>query len=274
MNTQKISVIICSIEAGKFARISESYKHLLAGHPLEIIGIHDAKSLAEGYNRGIQQSSGDILIFSHDDILIIDPDFHEKIVSRLATYDVLGFVGTSRLITGTWFGAGQPYLHGVISHARPKEAKLTIDIFGVADWPIISDIKAVDGLCMITKREVAVDIGFDATTFDGFHLYDLDFSFSAYRAGYKLAVCCDIPIIHESTGQFDSKHQEFANRFISKHGDFLDAGTPADNRRGQQKTPAGRGALLPDYHALLRTWHPEVLKRTTAAIHREALTAR
>lgn len=272
MNTPKISIIICSIEAGKFARISESYQHLLAGHPLEIIGIHDAKSLAEGYNRGIQQSSGDILIFSHDDILIIDPDFHEKIVSRLASYDVLGFAGTNRLITGTWFGAGQPYLHGVISHARPKEAKLSIDIFGVADWPVISDIKAVDGLCIIAKREVAVSIGFDAATFDGFHLYDLDFSFSAYRAGYKLAVCCDIPIIHESTGQFDSKHQEFANRFISKHGEFLDAGTPAEDLRGQQKTPAGRGASLADYHALLRAWQPELLQRTTAAIRRKALT--
>lgn len=273
MKRPKISIIICSIEAGKFARISESYKYLLAGHPLEIIGIHDAKSLAEGYNRGIQQSTGDILIFSHDDILIIDPDFPEKIISRLESYDVLGFVGTSRLITSTWFGAGQPYLHGVVSHARPKGAKLSINILGVSDWPVIGDIKAVDGLCMIAKREVATGIGFDATTFDGFHLYDLDFSFSAYRAGYKLAVCCDIPIIHESTGQFDSKHQEFASRFISKHGDFLDAPTPEENRRDRQITPEGRATLLPDYHALLRTWRPEVLKRTTAAIRRKILTA-
>jgi hypothetical protein len=37
---------------------------------LEIIGIHDARSLADGYNRGIAQSRGEHIILSHDDIEI------------------------------------------------------------------------------------------------------------------------------------------------------------------------------------------------------------
>ena len=35
-------------------------------------------------------------------------------------------------------------------------------------------------------------------TFDGFHHYDLDFSYSAYRAGFRLAVVNDICIYHAS----------------------------------------------------------------------------
>lgn len=274
MPSSRFSIIICSIDAGKFARISESYKRLMADKPFEIIGIHDAQSLAEGYNRGIRQSTGDILILSHDDILIIDPNFVGKISERLETYDLLGFVGTSRLICGTWFGAGQPHLHGVVSHARPKQANLTINIFGVSAWPVIPGIKAMDGLCMITKREVATRIGFDAQTFDGFHLYDLDFSFSAFRAGYKLGICCDIPIIHESEGQFDHKHQVFADRFVGKYGKYLDQLDPTGRQQGDRLLPAGRGAQFQDYHALLRAWRPEILQRTTAAIQRQVLADR
>ena len=106
MTTPKFSVIICSIEAAKFARVSERYKTLLAGHPFEIIGIHDARSLAEGYNRGIDQSDGDILVFSHDDVLILDSGFADKIVDRLARFDLLGFVGTTGNARGT-----PPHLH-------------------------------------------------------------------------------------------------------------------------------------------------------------------
>ena len=97
----RFSVIVCSIEALKFAHIYECYTRLLSGYPHEIIGIHDATSLAEAYNRGISQSSGDILIFSHDDLLILDPLFADKIVDRLHTFDLLGFAGTSKLITAT-----------------------------------------------------------------------------------------------------------------------------------------------------------------------------
>ena len=40
------SVIICSIDALKFAQVSACYEQLLDGFPHEIIGIHDARSLA------------------------------------------------------------------------------------------------------------------------------------------------------------------------------------------------------------------------------------
>jgi hypothetical protein len=48
-----ISVIICSIEQSKYAAVSSMYEQMLAGDEHELIPISDAKSLAEGYNRGI-----------------------------------------------------------------------------------------------------------------------------------------------------------------------------------------------------------------------------
>jgi len=55
----RISVLICSIDADKYARVTANYQRLLSGHPHEIIGIHDARSLAEGYNRAVQKSRGE-----------------------------------------------------------------------------------------------------------------------------------------------------------------------------------------------------------------------
>ena len=72
MNASSLSVIICSIDPSKFATCARHYEQLLAGRRHEIIGIHDAKSLAEGYNRGLARSTGDIIIFSHDDVLILE----------------------------------------------------------------------------------------------------------------------------------------------------------------------------------------------------------
>ncbi|UCV15987.1 glycosyltransferase [Quatrionicoccus australiensis] len=270
MTRRKISIIICSINAGRFARVCNNYQNLMVGHDFEIIGIHDAHSLAEGYNRGIQQSTGDIMIFSHDDILVLDKAFARKIIRRLEKFDLLGFVGTSRLINGTWFGAGQPHLHGVISHARPLQPILSLDVFGVNSWPVISGIKAIDGLCMIANGELARSIGFDAVTFDGFHLYDLDFSFSAYLAGYKLGICCDIPIIHESTGQYDEKYGEQARRFCDKHHQQLDGFDSQDPTQTPRTKAEGKQAKLPDSDALLKLWHPDILRRVTATLHHTA----
>lgn len=269
MSTHKFSVIICSIDAGKFSRVSECYKTLLAQHSFEIIGIHDARSLAEAYNRGIRESDGEIIIFSHDDVLILDRCFATKVVERLASFDLIGFAGASRLVNATWFGAGPPHLHGAVCHAPPKSRKLNLNIWGTLPWPIVPKIKALDGLCMVATRDVAETIGFDADTFDGFHLYDIDFSFSAYLANYRLGVICDVPIIHESGGNFDATHNEFALRFLGKHGANLDAGTAVFPRETSgSRISVGRGAALMNTEALQRIWCRDVFTRTTLALQK------
>jgi hypothetical protein len=259
------SVIICSIDALKFAQASECYRALLAAWPHEIIAIRDAHSLAEGYNRGLGRSSGEIVIFSHDDILILDPAFGQKIRARLRDFDLLGFVGAKRLIDGRWFGAGSGWIHGVMAHAGRDG--LNLSVYDVSAWPVVAGIRAIDGLCMMARRETALEIGFDETTFDGFHLYDLDFSYSAWRAGKKLGVCCDIPVIHASNGSYGrGDHERYAARFVAKHAAALEQGDPS-------LTPVGRGVPFSDRRALLAVWQPDILQRVDIVECRARLTA-
>ncbi len=58
---------------------------------------------------------------------------------------------------------------------------------------------------------------FDAETFDGFHLYDIDWSYRASRAGFRLGVAGELLVVHASRGAYDAAWQGYADRFRSKH---------------------------------------------------------
>jgi hypothetical protein len=210
--SQLVSVIICSIEPARFKDTSQMYARLLEDTPHEVIGIHDARSMCEGYNRGIAKSRGEVVIFSHDDIEIITPEFSRRLFSRLETYDLLGLAGTSRVCDAKWLAAGPPYQFGQVSHAHPGH--FVVDMYG-AHSPVIGGIQAVDGIFMAMKRAVVEKISFDER-YEGFHCYDVDFTFAAFRAGFKLAVVNDIHAIHRSHGDFGPQWQQQAARFREK----------------------------------------------------------
>jgi GT2 family glycosyltransferase len=192
------------------------YTRILPGAEVQIIGIHDAKSLAEGYNRGIEQSRGELLIFSHDDIEIFHDNLAPLLIDRLSTYDMIGVAGTRRLVGPMWMASGHNFIAGQIAEPDRKEGGYMI--YQCGTWRrVIGGIQAMDGLFLATRRHLVQQLRFDAERFDGFHLYDVDFTYAAYRAGFRLAVCCDIPILHESSGQFGQIWQKYARRFVEKH---------------------------------------------------------
>jgi 2-polyprenyl-3-methyl-5-hydroxy-6-metoxy-1,4-benzoquinol methylase len=83
---------------------------------------------------------------------------------------------------------------------------------------VVENIQVFDGLFFAATRAVAEAVRFDQENFDGFHLYDLDFSFSAWLAGFRLAVCNDIDIIHDSRGNPPREVIEpYAHKFVAKH---------------------------------------------------------
>src|SRR6185369_12426173 len=81
----------------------------------------------------------------------------------------------------------------------------------------VGDIAALDGVFIAARRSVLEKIRWDEQTFDGWHCYDTDFTFTAHRAGFKLAVACDIPIIHQSVGNPDKVWEHYMQRFHRKH---------------------------------------------------------
>jgi GT2 family glycosyltransferase len=218
-----ISLIICSIDDAKFNRAVECY-HRVMGEPFEVIRIKGAAGMAEGYNQGVARSRGEVLIFSHDDVHLLTPNLAAVLHGHLQSADVLGIAGARKLQSGQWVFSGPPYVYGQV--ATPNRADAT---FEVAIWsapaPHVGGMKALDGVFLCTRRHVVEQVPFDAQTFRGFHLYDIDFTFRAYQAGFRLAVCCDVHLVHDSSGEFlDDRFQEQYQLFMRKHHASLDPG--------------------------------------------------
>ena len=212
-----ISVIFCSIDSSKAKSIERHYKELLKDQKYEIICIRDARSLAEAFNRGIDRASGDILIFSHDDIEFLNPKvWFSRLAGHLDHADVVGVAGTKRLVGGAWAQAGPPYNFGKVAENDGQKAKYHVLMFSTPA-PLVMGIQAVDGCFMAVRRSVIQELRFDERTFDGFHCYDIDFTFSAYSMGFKVAVATDLAILHASSGRFDPNWQNYANLLIAKH---------------------------------------------------------
>ena len=216
-----VSIIICSINPDKFARVTANFRQLFQQDSIEIIGIHDASSLCEGYNRGVLQAHGDTIILSHDDIQILTPDFASRLHSHLSTFDLIGVAGTKRLVGGAWFLAGHPYDFQLVTSPQLHGKDLVIVIRG-GGATVVSEIQALDGLFLACRRQVAQSIPFDDETFDHFHGYDTDFTFRAFLAGYRLAVCRDLFLIHYSHGRFDDNWNKYRARFEHKFATYLE----------------------------------------------------
>ena len=75
----------------------------------------------------------------------------------------------------------------------------------------------------VAKRAAVEAVAFDEVTFDGFHGYDLDFSYAAHLAGFSVGISAEIAVIHASGGTFGDAWQRYANRFAEKHRDRLPA---------------------------------------------------
>ncbi|MGC2519427.1 MAG: glycosyltransferase [Burkholderiales bacterium] len=213
--TRPVSVIICSIDSVRFARVTAMYERLLAGVPHEIIGIHDARSLSEGYNRGLRLARNDILVFSHDDIDIISTDFAARLLQSLAGHDVIGVAGTRKLMGEAWHLADHPHLQGQVG-APAEDSGYLVSIYGVTQ-PESGDLQALDGLFLAARRDIAQRLGFDEAMFDGWHFYDLDFSFRAWLEGLDCATCNHLLIVHPSRGRYDERWHQYSLRFLDKH---------------------------------------------------------
>ena len=226
VDRRRVSVIICSIRPERFEKVCANYRALLRDVPHEIVGINDARSLCEGYNRGIRRATGEILVLSHDDVEIVTPDFAAKLLAHLKDHDLVGIAGTTRLIGGNWIDAGWPHLHGQIGSQIHKPGSLVVTAYQI-DGAIAPGAQALDGAFLAMRREVFDQVQFDEKTFDGWHLYDLDFAFSAHLAGLRTAVCNDLCLIHNSVGAYAQKWEYYVRRFVDKHRARLQPGEKA-----------------------------------------------
>jgi len=209
-----ISIVTCSNDDAQFAAMAESYDRALADWPHEILRIADATSLPEGYTRGMARATGPIVIFTHDDVEILAADFGHRLSRRLGACDLLGVAGATRATGPAWPFAGWPHLHGSVIYPDGPGYRVTVYSRTI---PLAHGIRVMDGVFLAMRRNVALSIGWDGETCDGFHGYDVDFTLRAAQAGLRLAVASDLGVVHRSYGSFDDRWEATARKLVAKH---------------------------------------------------------
>jgi GT2 family glycosyltransferase len=140
--------------------------------------------------------------------------------------------------------------------------KWILYIYG-APAPVVGGIQAMDGLFLAFRRDVIEKLGWDEQTFAGFHLYDMDVTYRAFLAGYKLAVANDLHLFHASGGNFTGVWQQEAHRFVQKFAGKLALNSPREGFRFAvvelPSKEAARDIMSPPHWAF-----PELLPETTS----------
>ena len=176
--------------------------------------------LAKTYNKAIDfaiKEKFEYLVLCHDDI-IIESNIYKKIPELMKQFDVIGVAGTTECklqepalwhIMGGGFGSGK--LHGAVAHGNATQKHMTS--FG----PYPQRTLLLDGVFLCIKQEVFKKVRFDESCPAKFHFYDLDYSLSCHREGFKLGVS-DIMITHASPGlrEFTDEFNQGQKWFLSK----------------------------------------------------------
>jgi GT2 family glycosyltransferase len=169
----------------------------------------------DGYARGFEKSSGDIVVFSHDDIRFAVPDFAARLAEAMSEADFVGVAGTTKVSGPALQWSGHPHLHGAVTHKAPADTFYEFALMSL-HGSRVRQAQGLDGVFIAAKREWVERVGFDTEHFPGFHFYDLDFSYRAYLAGARVAIACDLGLIHQSHGTYDERWNAAQAAFAAK----------------------------------------------------------
>ena len=169
----------------------------------------NSTGLSEVYNKAIEESteSPAILVFAHDDIVLYDFFWSERIREGVEKFDIAGLAGNLRRVPKqpSWafvddrFNWDSPSnLSGAVAHGVTFPLNKVLP-FG----PTSLECKLLDGVLLAVKSELLIksNLRFDVNF--KFHFYDLDFCRQAELKNLRMGTI-PLSIVHESGGNFNS----------------------------------------------------------------------
>ena len=212
-----ITVIYCTRQSNL-----EHREHLIKSSGLvkniEIIEIiNNGESLTSCYNRGLKQAKNNIIVYCHDDLVIETKSWGEKLLKlfeRNPEFGIIGVAGTKYLAqSGKWW-ENPKKMYGRVAHTH--EGKTWLSSYSPDLNQVIEETVIVDGVFFaVDKTKIKKEFNEE-----GFHFYDVTFTFENYLEGVKLGVTTVIRINHKSIGmtndQWETNRQEFSEKFKDK----------------------------------------------------------
>lgn len=211
-NENKFCFIICT-NNDRYLNECLLYLSLLEvpeGYETEVLTIHDAVSMTSGYNEGMNASDARYKIYLHQDTLIVEHNFLQKLLDVFSEDKNIGMVGM----------VGSPALSkdGVMWHGgrcgdfyRLEEIE-RIGATGIEKLKRgVQEVEAADGLLLATRE----DIPWREDILKGWDFYDVSQCLEFRRAGYRVVVPAQNPswTIH-ACGTPAFRHYEENRRIV------------------------------------------------------------
>jgi hypothetical protein len=178
------------------------------------------KSLSQVYNEIIDESSNDILVLCHDDIYFDTNRWGKKLLKSFenhSEYGILGVAGSTYMSkSGQWW-EDRTKMYGVVNHEH--EGKKWSSKYSQNEENDIKQTAIVDGL-FISFDKNKIKKRFDETV-EGFHFYDVEFTFQNHLEDVKVGVIFNIRITHKSIGMTNEKWENNKQIFADKYKDIL-----------------------------------------------------
>lgn len=215
-----ITIVYCTRTENK-AHTEHLRKSAGNDKSLEIIEIiNQGESLTSAYNRGLAQAKYDVVVFLHDDIIVKTNNWAPKLLKTFKNnpeYGIIGVAGSRDLpVSGRWWEDSKKMV-GRVEHSQ--EGKTWLSSYSSDQGNDVVETLILDGVFFaIDKNKIKKT--FDESV-EGFHFYDVDFTFSNHLAGVKLGVITNIRILHKSIGLTNEEWEKNRLAFSIKFEDEL-----------------------------------------------------
>lgn len=220
------TIVILVMNQIEITRQCIAYIRALQSKPIPILIIdngsdpiysNELRHLGDGYIRN-EQNLGVIsamnqawpliqtpfVMYMHNDVLVLEKHFDEKITAVLTHIPHVGAAG---------FGGGYMVdCRG--TRNRFTSNLLDAEVHGTRMIAPFVPSVALDGLCLIIRKELLISLRGIAKEYTYHHFYDMDICLAAIYQGYKVVA---INILHQHTGSMTSKRADYV-KWLSERG--------------------------------------------------------
>jgi GT2 family glycosyltransferase len=159
-------------------------------------------------NQGISASNADYVMAIHNDVIIMDPGWLDKMLSAMDKDPSIGMAGFA--------GRKEIYNTGCVNEESLKHNLQNEDL----NPPMKEDVARVavlDGLCFIMSRALIDKIKGLDETYGYMHCYDLDISLASIDAGFKNVVV-NVSALHIGNGGMTRKLRDYKDLVKDDYG--------------------------------------------------------
>jgi len=194
-------------------------------HLLQTVGLPDVQiieynnnnqySLSELYNKGIEESSHDIIVCCHNDIKL-EKNWGKKLLEDFSINPEFGIIGKAGSCyfpeSGVYWEKMKQTMVGQVYH-HPENQKKWLSQYS-PKLPFLIPVVTIDGL-FISFDKTKIKHTFDES-YGKFHFYDHGFCIPNYLDNVKIGVTSSFEITHKSVGQPNQEFWESKDKFLNK----------------------------------------------------------